>query len=87
MLNYHIVRIVLGSMSVGDSVWLGLVGVVSVLQAEVVLQTATRIPLQPKPTESPTQSNQEQHDQCGNSTESSPAPDDAYINIRNMLST
>jgi len=31
-LNYHIGRIVLGSMCVGVSVWLG--GVVSVLQAE-----------------------------------------------------
>ena len=32
-------------------------------------------------------SNQEQHDQCGNSTEQSQAPDDGYINVRNMLST
>ena len=31
--------------------------------------------------------NQEQHDQCGNSTEQSRAPDDGYINVRNMLST
>ena len=32
-------------------------------------------------------SNQEQYDQCGNSTEYSHAPDDGYINVRNMLST
>jgi len=32
-------------------------------------------------------SNQEQYDQFGNSTEQSQAPDDGYINARNMLST
>ena len=32
-------------------------------------------------------SNQEQYDQCGNSTEQSQAPDDGYINVRNTLST
>ena len=32
-------------------------------------------------------SNQEQYDQCGNSTEQSQAPDDGYINVRNMLNT
>jgi len=32
-------------------------------------------------------SNQEQYDQCGNSKEWSQAPDDGYINVRNMLST
>jgi len=31
--------------------------------------------------------NQKQHDQCGNSIEQSQAPDDGYINVRNMLST
>jgi len=31
-------------------------------------------------------SNQEQYDQCGNSTEWSQAPDEGYINVRNMLS-
>jgi len=29
----------------------------------------------------------EQYDQCGNSTAQSQAPDDGYINVRNMLST
>ena len=32
-------------------------------------------------------SNQEQYDQCANATEQSQAPDDGYINVRNMLST
>ena len=32
-------------------------------------------------------SNQEQYDQCGNSTEQSQAHDDGYINVRNILST
>ena len=29
----------------------------------------------------------EQYDRCGNSTEQSQAPDDGYINVRNMMST
>jgi len=32
-------------------------------------------------------SNQEQYDQCGNSTEQSQATGDGYANVRNMLST
>ena len=32
-------------------------------------------------------SNQEQYDQCGNSTEKSQVPDDGYNNVRIMLST
>ena len=31
-------------------------------------------------------SNQEQYDQCGNSTAKSQASDDGYINVRNILS-
>jgi len=31
--------------------------------------------------------NREQNDGCGNSTTQSQAPDDGYINVRNMLST
>jgi len=31
--------------------------------------------------------NHEQNDRCGNSTAQSQAPDDGYINVRNMLST
>ena len=30
---------------------------------------------------------QEQNDRCGNSTTQSQAPDDGYINVRNMLIT
>jgi len=30
---------------------------------------------------------QEQDDRCGNSTTQSQAPDDGYINVRNVLST
>ena len=32
-------------------------------------------------------SNQEQYDQYGNSTTQSQAPNDGYINVRNMLTT
>ena len=46
----------------------------------------TQIPLQPNHTETQHTSNQE-YDQCGNSTEKSQAPDNGYINVRNMLST
>ena len=31
--------------------------------------------------------NWEQDDRCGNSTTQSQAPDDGYVNVRNMLST
>ena len=66
------------------------------------LQPATLIPLQPSHTgfsllhwyhSNPATpklqhtSTQEQYDQCVNSTEYSQAPDDGYINVRNMLST
>jgi len=47
----------------------GWVGVVSVLQAEAVLQPATRIPLQPNHTETPTHIEARTIDQCDNSTE------------------
>ena len=52
------------------------------LQAEtqVVFQPETRIPLQPNHTETPT------HNQCGDTTEKSQAPDNRCINVRNMLS-
>jgi len=71
-------------MCVGVSVWL--VGVVSVWQAEAVLQPATRIPLQPNHTETPTHIETRTHDQCDDTTEKSQAPDDGCINVRNMLS-
>jgi len=71
-LNYHIGRIVLGSMCVGVSVWLGWRGI---RVAGFSLQHGYHA------------SNQKQYDQFGNSTEYSQAPDDGYINARNMLST
>jgi len=63
---------VLVSMCVGVSVWL--VGVVS-----------TRIPPQPATPKLQHTSKQE-HNQCGDRTEKSQAPDDGCINVRNMLS-
>ena len=48
LLNYHIGRIVLGSMCVGVSVWLGWSGIC------VVLQSATQIQLQPNHTKTAT---------------------------------
>ena len=63
----------------------GWVGMVPVLQAEAQLQHGYNSnPTTPKLQHT---SNQEQYDQCGNSTEYSQAPDDGYINARNMLST
>jgi len=70
-------------MCVGVSVWL--VVVVSVWQAEVVLQPATRIPLQPSHTETPTHIETRTHKHCGDTIEKSQAPDDGCINVRNML--
>ena len=53
---------------------------------EVQLQPATRIPLQPNHTETPTHIETRKHDQCGDKIEKSQAPDDGCINVRNMLS-
>ena len=72
LLNYHIGRFILGSLCVGDLVW---------------LQPATRTPLKPSHTKSPTHNEPRTKDRCGNSTAQSQAPDDGYINVRNMLST
>ena len=77
---------VLVLMCVGVSVWL--VGVVSVWHAEAqVLQTAARIPPQPSHTETPTHIKTRTHNQWGDTIEKSHAPDNGYINVRNMLST
>jgi len=57
----------------------GWVGVVSVLQASACNMDTT-----PKLQHT---LNQEQYDQCGNSTEWLQGPDVGYINVRNMLST
>jgi len=59
-------------MCVGVSVWL--VGVVSVWQASAYH------------TETPTHIETRTHNQCGDTIEKSQAPDDGYINVRNMLS-
>jgi len=50
------------------------------------LQPATRIPLQPSHTKTPTHIETRTHNQCGDSTEKSQAPDDGCINVQNMLS-
>jgi len=62
--------------------WLGWSGI----RVAVVLQPATRIPPQPNHTETPTHIETITHKQCGDATEKSQAPDDGYINVRNMLS-
>jgi len=65
--NYHIGRKILVRCVLEFRC--GWVGKVSVLQAEIVLQSATRIPLQPNHTETPTHKEPRTYDQCGNSTE------------------
>jgi len=50
------------------------------------LQPATRIPPQLSHTATPTHIETRTHDQCGDTIEKSQAPDDGYINARNMLS-
>ena len=68
-------------------IWCGWFWVVFVLQAE------TRFSLQHGHYSNPATpnlqhtTNWEQDDRCGNSTTQSQAPDDGYINVRNMLST
>ena len=119
LLNYHIGRIVLGSMCVGVSVWLVWSGCVAGLSGacdysvELTLWSycswsmcigvsmwlglsgirVAGFSLQHGYHSNPTApklqhtSNQEQYDQSGNSTAQLQAPDDGYINVRNMLST
>jgi len=69
---------VLVSMCVGISVW---VGVVSVLQASVCHTDTTPT----SHTETPTHDETRIHNQCGDAIETSQAPDDGCINVRNML--
>jgi hypothetical protein len=82
LLNYHIGRFVLVSLCVGDVLRLGLN---SARVAGFSLQNGHHS----KPAAPNLQhtTNREQDDQCGNSTTQSQAPDDGYINVRNMLST
>jgi len=67
-------------MCVGVSVWLGWSDI-------RVAGFSLQHEYHSKPTTPKIQhtSNQEQYDQCGNSIELSQAPDDGYINVRNML--
>jgi len=82
LLNYHIGRIVLGLMCVGDLVWLVLSGV---RVAGFSLQHGHHSnPAAPNLQHT---TNRKQNDQCGNSTTQSQAPDDGYINVRSMFST
>jgi len=78
LLNYHICRFVLGSLCVGDFVRLGLGS------AEACNTDTTQNPAAPNLQHT---TNREQNDRCGNSTAQSQAPDDGYINVRNILST
>jgi len=50
-------------------------------------ESATRIPPQPSHTETPKHIETITHNQRGNTTEKSQAPDDGCINVRNKLST
>ena len=49
------------------------------------LQPATRALLKPSRTKSPTSNELRTIDRCGNSTTQSQAPDDGYMNVRNIL--
>jgi len=60
----------------------GWVGVVSVLQASACHTDTTAT----SNTETPTHIETRTHNQCGDKMEQSLAPDDGYINVRNMLS-
>jgi len=68
-------------MCVGVSVWL--VGVVSVGQASACHTDTTPT----SRTETPTHIETRTHNQYGDTTEKSQAPDDGCINVRNMMST
>jgi len=67
-------------MCFGVSVWL--VWVVSVLQASACNTDTTPT----SHTETPKHIETRTHNQCGDTIEKSQAPDDGYINVRNMLS-
>ena len=82
LLNYHIGRIVLGSLCFGVSVWLGLSGV---RVARFSLQHGRHS--NPPTLNLQHTTNREQNNRCGNSTTKLQAPLDEYINARNMLST
>jgi len=66
-------------MCVGVSVWM--VGVVSVWQASACHTETTPT----SHTETPPHIETRTHNECGDRIEMSQAPDDGYINVRNML--
>ena len=68
-------------------IWCGWAWVVSVLQAEAWFSLQHGYHSNPAAPNLQHTANQEQNDQCGNSTAQSQAPDDGYISVRNMLST
>ena len=82
LLNYHIGRLVLSSLCVGDMVCLVLSGA---RFAGFSLQNEHHS----KPAAPNLQhtTNRGQDDRYGNSTTQSQAADDGYINVRNMFST
>ena len=64
-------------------IWCGWFWVVPMLQAEACKTNTTKYQPQQKLQHT---TNWEQDDRCGNSPTQSQAPDDGYINVRNMLS-
>ena len=80
LLNCHIGRIVLGSMCVGVSVWLGWSGVRVAGWSSNTDTTPT------SHTETPTHIETRTQNQCVDMIGNSQAPDDGCINVRNVLS-
>jgi hypothetical protein len=77
--------VVLFSVRCVLEIWCGWFWVVFVLQLCFSLQNEHH--LKPAALKLQHTTNWEQDDRCGNSTTQSQAPDDGYINVRNMLST
>ena len=82
LLNYHIGCFVLSSLCVGDLVRSILVGV-----GFQGFSLQNEHHLKPDAQKLQHTTNSEQGNRCGNSSTQSQAPDDGYINVRNMLST
>ena len=74
--------VVLFSVRCVLEIWCAWFWVVLVLQAEAQLQNEHHS--KPATTNFQHTTNWEQNDRCGNSTTQSQAPDDGYINVRNM---
>ena len=82
-MNYHIGRLVLSSLCVGT---LGAAGFwwFSFLSCASACKTNTT---KNQPHQKLQHTTNFEQDRCGNSSTHSQAPDDGYINVRNMLST